>query len=61
MIYPKENIVCIGVLQIFHPEKTDAILRTLHLTHDGISFDDKILQNKRVILGQELTENNLRK
>jgi hypothetical protein len=28
--------------------------------HDGVSFD-KIQQNKWVILGHELTENNVRK
>jgi hypothetical protein len=40
--------------------KTDEISRTSHLMHDGFSFD-KILQNKCIILGQELNENNLRK
>jgi hypothetical protein len=39
MIYPKENIVYTGVLQILHPKNL----------------------SKWFILGQELTENNLRK
>jgi hypothetical protein len=58
-IYPTENIVYADVLQIFHKKKTMRILRTLRLMHDGISFD-KIYRNKWVILGQELTENNLK-
>jgi hypothetical protein len=41
----------------FSWEKNYEILRTLRLTHDGVSFD-KIIP-KQVILGQELTENNL--
>jgi hypothetical protein len=36
--------------------KTDEISKTLHLMQDGISFD-----KKWVILGEELTEKNLRK
>jgi hypothetical protein len=49
----KENIVYTGVLQIFRSRKTDELSRTLPF----FEFD----QNKWVILGQELTEINLRK
>jgi hypothetical protein len=44
-MYPKENIVYTGVLQIF-VRKTDEILRTLLLMHDGVSFDT--IQPKQV-------------
>jgi hypothetical protein len=40
--------------------KTDDILRTLLLMHDGVRLI-KSNQNKWVILGHELTENNVRK
>jgi hypothetical protein len=46
--FQKENIV----------RKTDDILRTLLLMHDGVSFD-KIQPKQAVILGHELTENNV--
>jgi hypothetical protein len=43
--FQKENIVYTGVLQIFCT-KTDDILRTLLLMHDGVSFDK--IQPKQV-------------
>jgi hypothetical protein len=46
-IYPKENTVYTGILKI----KTDEIPRTLNLIRS--------YQNKCVIWGQKLTENNL--
>jgi hypothetical protein len=44
----------------FFIQKTDEISRPLRLLHDGTNFD-KILPKQGVILGQELTEDNLRK
>jgi hypothetical protein len=58
--FSQKKTLSIPVSCRFFIRKTDEILRTLLLMHDGISFD-KIQPNKWVILGHELTENNVRK
>jgi hypothetical protein len=54
--FSKKKTLSIPASCRFFIRKPDEVLRTLLLMHDGISY-----QNKWVILGHELTENNLRK
>jgi hypothetical protein len=58
--FSKQKTLSIPVSCRFFVRKTDDILRTLLLMHDGVSFDK--IQPKQVgYLGHELTENNVRK